>query len=50
MLEEMRAVYEVELERHLRSLSAEEADLIAAALQKVTGSTCDAERAAVAAP
>ena len=42
MLEEMGAVYEEELTRHLRLLSAEEADLVAAALEKVTGSTCDA--------
>jgi DNA-binding MarR family transcriptional regulator len=41
MLEEMQAVYEAELEQHLRLLSAEEADLITTALQKVTGSTCD---------
>jgi DNA-binding MarR family transcriptional regulator len=50
MLQEMQAVYEAELERHLRSLTNEEAELIAAALQKVTGSTCEAARnAAVAA-
>jgi DNA-binding MarR family transcriptional regulator len=50
MLGEMQAVYEAELERHLRSLTNEEAELIAAALQKVTGSTCEAARnAAVAA-
>jgi len=42
MLGEMRGVYEAELERHLTTLSAHEAGLIAAALQKVTGSTCDA--------
>src|ERR1700730_18356968 len=41
MLEEMQTVYEGEVERHLRSLSAEEAELITAALQQVTGSTCD---------
>jgi DNA-binding MarR family transcriptional regulator len=41
MLEEMQTVYEGEVERHLRSLTAEEAELITAALQKVTGSTCD---------
>jgi DNA-binding MarR family transcriptional regulator len=41
MLEEMRGVYEAELEQHLRVLSTEEAELITAALQKVTGSTCD---------
>ena len=49
MLEEMRAVYETELERHLGTLTAEEADLISAALQKVTGSTCDSETAAAVA-
>jgi len=48
MLEEMRAVYEVELERHLRILSAEESGLITEALGKVTGSTCDAANAATA--
>jgi DNA-binding MarR family transcriptional regulator len=48
MLEEMQAVYEAELERHLRPLSAEEAELITAALHKVTGSTCDAECTAAA--
>jgi DNA-binding MarR family transcriptional regulator len=42
MLEEMRAVYEGELDQHLRTLTPEEAELITAALQKVTGSTCDA--------
>jgi DNA-binding MarR family transcriptional regulator len=44
MLEEMREVYETELERHLRGLSDEEAELIAAVLHKVTGSTCEAAR------
>lgn len=42
MLKEMRAVYEGELEQHLRRLTVEEAELIIAALDKVTGSTCDA--------
>jgi DNA-binding MarR family transcriptional regulator len=41
MLAEMTTVYEAELERHLRTMSAEEAGLIKAALEKVTGSTCD---------
>lgn len=41
MLAEMRAVYESELEPHLGRLSSEEAELITAALEKVTGSTCD---------
>jgi DNA-binding MarR family transcriptional regulator len=50
MLEEMQTVYEAEIERHLGSLTAEEAELITAALQKVTGSTCDqASSAAVGA-
>jgi MarR family 2-MHQ and catechol resistance regulon transcriptional repressor len=53
MLEEMSGVYEAELERHLRRLTSEEAELITAALQRVTGSTCeggseDAEGAAAA--
>jgi DNA-binding MarR family transcriptional regulator len=43
MLEEMRAVYEAELERHLRTLTPEEAELISATLSKVTQSTCDAQ-------
>jgi len=34
---------------HLQTLSAEEADLIAAALEKVTGSTCDSTPEAMAA-
>lgn len=42
MLEEMRSVYESELERHLRALTPEQAELITTALLKVTGSTCDA--------
>jgi DNA-binding MarR family transcriptional regulator len=44
MLEEMRAVYEAELELHLRLLTGEDAELVATALLKVTGSTCDAAR------
>lgn len=44
MLEEMRSVYEAELEHHLRALSPKQAELIAAALLKVTGSTCKAAR------
>jgi len=43
LLAERKAVYEGELERHLAHLTPEEAELIAGALQKVTGSTCDAE-------
>ncbi len=49
ILGEMRAVYETELGQHLSILTAEEAGLISAALQKVTGSTCDAESAAATA-
>jgi len=48
MLEEMQAVYEGEVERHLGSLTAEEAELITAALQQVTGSTCDQASSATA--
>jgi hypothetical protein len=46
MLEDMRTVYEAELERDLRALTAEEAELISATLQKVTASTCEREAAA----
>ncbi|MFL5864526.1 MAG: MarR family winged helix-turn-helix transcriptional regulator [Solirubrobacteraceae bacterium] len=46
MLEDMRAVYEAELERDLRALTSEEAELISATLQKVTASTCESEKAA----
>ena len=45
MLGEMEAVYATEVERHLAALSPEEASLVAAALEKVTGSTCSAEAA-----
>jgi DNA-binding MarR family transcriptional regulator len=48
MLEEMQGVYEAELQRHLGALSAEEARLIKVALEKVTGSTCEAETAQAA--
>jgi DNA-binding MarR family transcriptional regulator len=41
ILEEMRATYATEVERHLSTLTAEEAELVTAALEKVTGSTCD---------
>jgi DNA-binding MarR family transcriptional regulator len=40
MLEEMRLVYESEIQRHLATLTPEECGLITASLQKVTGSTC----------
>jgi DNA-binding MarR family transcriptional regulator len=49
LLAEMQAVYEAELGRHLTTLTPEEVELITAALQKVTGSTCDAESKAAAA-
>jgi len=42
IVEEMRGVYIAELERHLESVSAEEAKLLAGVLGKVTNSTCDA--------
>jgi DNA-binding MarR family transcriptional regulator len=42
MLKEMEALYAAEVERHLSTLTAEEAKLVAAALEKVTASTCDA--------
>jgi DNA-binding MarR family transcriptional regulator len=45
MLEEMQTVYEAELQRHLSALTSEDAELIATALGKVTGSVCEAERA-----
>jgi DNA-binding MarR family transcriptional regulator len=41
MLEEMRLAYAEEVGRHLRTLTAEEAASVTAALEKVTGSTCD---------
>ena len=41
MLEEMRETYAAEVARHLSRLSAEEAKLLTAALEKVTASTCD---------
>jgi DNA-binding MarR family transcriptional regulator len=40
ILEEMRSVYDVEVGRHLGSLSDEEAELVASMLGRVTGSTC----------
>jgi DNA-binding MarR family transcriptional regulator len=41
MLDEMQAVYETELEQHLKMLSGEQAELITEALDKVTESTCE---------
>jgi DNA-binding MarR family transcriptional regulator len=46
MLEEMRAVYELEVGRHLAAVSDEEAELVTAILDRVTGSTCDSDCAA----
>lgn len=40
MLAEMRAVYEVEVERHLSGLTPEEARTLATTLGKVTVATC----------
>ncbi len=52
MLAEMRTVYVAEVERHLSTLSAHEAELLTSALGRVAGSTCAeagaAEAAAVA--
>jgi len=45
MLEEMRLVYEGEIDRHLATLTAEESQLITSSLLKVTGSTCAKARA-----
>jgi DNA-binding MarR family transcriptional regulator len=45
MLEEMREVYTGELARHLTTISAAEAELIAEALARATQSTCDAASA-----
>jgi DNA-binding MarR family transcriptional regulator len=41
MLEEMRAVYEEEVARHLGALSAEDAASVTAALEKLTIGTCN---------
>jgi DNA-binding MarR family transcriptional regulator len=43
MVEEMRAVYAAEVERHLASVSTEEAELLAEVLTRVSDSTCDAQ-------
>jgi DNA-binding MarR family transcriptional regulator len=43
MLEEMREAYSAEVERHLATVTAEEAELLAAALTRVTDSTCETE-------
>jgi hypothetical protein len=41
MLEEMHTAYAGEVERHLATLTADEAELVTAALEKVTASTCE---------
>jgi DNA-binding MarR family transcriptional regulator len=41
ILEEMRAVYAAEVERHLGTLTVEQAKLVTAVLETVTASTCD---------
>jgi DNA-binding MarR family transcriptional regulator len=50
MLEEMRAVYDSELERYLGTLSADEAELVSAALGKVTAGICEQESTEAAHP
>ena len=45
LLEEMRTIYRAEVERHLATLTPQEAKLIAGALAKVTDSTCDVAEA-----
>jgi DNA-binding MarR family transcriptional regulator len=46
MLAEMEPICTAEVDRHLGALSAEEAKLVTASLEKVTASTCDATTAA----
>jgi DNA-binding MarR family transcriptional regulator len=43
MLGEMRAVYDAELGRYLDTLSAEEAEVVTAALERVAARTCEEE-------
>jgi DNA-binding MarR family transcriptional regulator len=43
IVEEMRDVYEQDLERYLSGVGAEEARLISDTLASITGKTCDAE-------
>jgi DNA-binding MarR family transcriptional regulator len=43
IVEEMREVYEAELERYVGGVTANEATLISETLARVTGKTCDAE-------
>jgi DNA-binding MarR family transcriptional regulator len=43
MLEEMREAYSAEVERHLATVTAEEAELLTATLTRVTDSTCEIE-------
>jgi DNA-binding MarR family transcriptional regulator len=40
MVDEMRVIYRAEVERHWNGIGADEAKVVAAALQRVTGSTC----------
>jgi DNA-binding MarR family transcriptional regulator len=46
MLEEMRAVYEEEIGRHLGALTGEQAEQVRSALESVTTSTCRGAHAA----
>jgi DNA-binding MarR family transcriptional regulator len=46
MLEEMRAVYEEEIGRHLGALTCEQAEQVRSALETVTTSTCRGAHAA----
>ena len=45
LLDEMRAIYRAEVDRHLATLTPAEAELVTVALAKVTDSTCDAAEA-----
>ncbi len=48
ILDEMTQVYAAEVERHLSGLSTEEAEQVAAALQKVAATTCSEGKGAAA--
>jgi DNA-binding MarR family transcriptional regulator len=50
MLEEMHAACVGEVERHFATLTVEEAELITAALEKVTASTCEEPATRAASP
>jgi DNA-binding MarR family transcriptional regulator len=43
MVDEMREIYEAELERYLGAVSSKDAELVGETLAVVTGRTCDAE-------